>query len=445
MHSFRGSIRLFLLASLGGLLSTVSVASADTPACLSAPALPAPSGQVVTVANVSQLNSAIASLSNSSTIVIKPGRYQLTTTLYVNGKNNVTIRGESDRCDAVELIGKGMENANRGNVGSGIWVNSNNVTIANLTISETYLHPIELNGGPDFVHIYNVRLLNAGQQFIKSSSAGGFGQGADFGKVEYSIMAYTNGPPITDHAGGGTGYTNGVDVHGGDGWQIRNNLFKSFHTPDNADHLWNPAILMWNGSRNTLSENNVFINVDRAIAYGLLNRSNDHQGGIIRNNMVTMTPGLYSASRTSGSDAPIILWSSPNTKVLHNTVLTNGNTLKAIELRFGSSGVEVANNVSDGPIVYREGSAFNQSNNYTEAIASLFVNGSVGDLHLRSTASAVINKVARRDDALFDIDGQPRPTGQMVDLGADEQLSLSPPLAPGRITITPIYDLLLEK
>ena len=87
--------------------------------------------------------------------------------------------------------------------------------------------------------IYNVRLLDAGEQFIKGSS-GGFGIGVDDGVVEYTIMAYTNGPPSTNH-GGGTGYTNGVDIHGGDGWLISNNLFKNFHTPDGSDHLWKPC------------------------------------------------------------------------------------------------------------------------------------------------------------------------------------------------------------
>ena len=62
------------------------------------------------------------------------------------------------------------------------------------------------------------------------------------GVVEYTIMEYTHGAPTSDH-GGGIGYTNGVDVHGGKNWVIRNNLFKNFHTPDSADFLWNVAQL----------------------------------------------------------------------------------------------------------------------------------------------------------------------------------------------------------
>ena len=427
------------------LISLVAQNSWAISACLSAPKLSSPSGNIIIVDSVAELESAVANLTDNSTIIIKPGRYELNTTLYITN-NNITIRGESDSCDEVELIGKGMENENRGDVGSGIWINSSNVTVANLSISDVWFHPIEIQGSADSPRIYNVRLLNAGEQFIKASSGGGFGIGADFGIVEYTIMEYTNSPPVLDH-GGGTGYTNGVDVHGGQGWIIRNNLFKNFHTPDNADHLWNPAILMWNGARDTISENNVFINVDRAIAYGLIDRANDHSGGVIRNNMIYMSLNLNSSSRRSNSDAPIIIWDSPNTKVLHNTVRTNNNTVKSIELRFDSSGVIVANNLVDAPIVYREGLSFTNDNNYTSAVSSLFVNESSGDLHLLPTATQVLNLGDFYSDAAFDFDGETRATGDKVDIGADEQSVLTPPVNPPSnqsITLPPIYDLLLN-
>ena len=92
------------------------------------------------------------------------------------------------------------------------------------------------------------------------------------------------------------GYTNGVSAHAADNWIIRGNVFKDFHTPDNSDYPWNPAVLMWNHSTNTLTERNTFINVDRAISYGLHDISgSDHSGGTIRNNFVYLEPGLMSA------------------------------------------------------------------------------------------------------------------------------------------------------
>ena len=91
------------------------------------------------------------------------------------------------------------------------------------------------------------------------------------------------------------------DVFEGDDWIIRHNLIRNFHTPDNSQNLWNPAILMWAHSKNTLVEGNTFIDTDRAIAFGLFDNSGfDHEGGIIRNNYLYMSPGLFSAWRKSG-------------------------------------------------------------------------------------------------------------------------------------------------
>src|SRR6185312_14793589 len=103
---------------------------------------------------------------------------------------------------------------------------------------------------------------------------------------------------------------------------------------------WDPAVLIWNHSSNVTTEANTFINVDRAIAYGLVNQTSgfDNQGGIIRNNFVVQTPGLFSAARTAASDGLIIFWDSPGTAVDHNTVITNGNTFDAIQGRFSTTG-----------------------------------------------------------------------------------------------------------
>ena len=125
---------------------------------------------------------------------------------------------------------------------------------------------------------------------------------------------------------------------------------------------------MWNGAAGTVSEGNIFINVDRAIAYGLVDRDKDHSGGVIRNNMVYYSPGLYGSSRKSGSDDTIIVWDSPDTHTYHNTVLTKGNLNKSIEYRFAdTSGGEVKNNLVDAPITTRNGAIFVTAGNVQSA------------------------------------------------------------------------------
>src|SRR5688500_16780603 len=72
---------------------------------------------VVPVSTVAQLQSAVASISSNTTIVIAPGAYNLSAPLYINGSfENVAIRGATGNRDDVVLIGKGMTGANDGGV-----------------------------------------------------------------------------------------------------------------------------------------------------------------------------------------------------------------------------------------------------------------------------------------------------------------------------------------
>lgn len=411
--------KIFLPILLLCLLAINPQVSANAGATsLFAPPLPAPSGNIINVATESQLQFAIDNLHSGDTIVLASGHYKLTKTLSIS-ENNITVRGATDNCDDVVISGLGMENKNYGKVRNGIWTDAANLKIFNLTIRDIYFHLVQFDPKADSPHLYNLKLYNSGEQFIKASS-GGFGVGVDYGVVEYTIMEYTEGVPNTDH-GGGTGYTNGVDVHGGKNWVIRNNVFKNFHTPDNADHLWNPAILMWNGATGTVSEGNIFINVDRAIAYGLVDRDKDHSGGVIRNNMIYYSPGLYGLLRKFGSDGAIIIWDSPGTHTYHNTVLTNGNLNKSIEYRFGDTrGGTVKNNLVDAPISTRSGATFLAEGNMLTAAMSMFVDPEVGNLHLKKSVLPTINQVDTVIDALVDIDGQSRSLGSKGEVGADE-------------------------
>jgi hypothetical protein len=396
--------------------------------------------RIVNVSTETALQNAMTNLQAGDTIVLANGTYNLTRTLNVNNRNGVTIRGASS-CDGVVLVGKGMDNPNYGSVPHGIWSNSLNTTIAHLTIRDTYDNPVIFNAGARSPHVYSIKLLNAGSQFIKANPTNvAQGVGVDSGVVEYSWFEYVAGPPTTDH-GVGLGYTNGLSLHAADNWIIRGNLFKDLHMPDSYFWDWNPAVLVWNHSSNTITEGNVFINVDRAIAYGLReNVGSDHQGGVIRNNVVYLKPGLMSAARKASSDAQIIVWDSPGTKVYHNTILTSGNVLKSIEFRFNTTGGEARNNLADAPIASRDGATFSESGSLLTATPSLFVNPAAADLHLKSTATSAIDRVPTLAGVAYDIDGDARPAGPASDVGADEFAAdgggeAVPPLAPTDLSV----------
>src|SRR6266851_3290198 len=171
------------------LLAASSLASAASPG--NAPPLPITGARIVNVATEPQLQTAMGNLQNGDTLLLADGTYNLTASLYVNGLHNVTIRGTAGSTNVV-LAGKGMDNANHGGVPFGIWSNGTNTTIAHLTIRDTWDNEIILNSGAQSPHVYCVRLLNAGSQFIKSNPTDvTAGVGVNNGIVEYCVFEYT--------------------------------------------------------------------------------------------------------------------------------------------------------------------------------------------------------------------------------------------------------------
>jgi hypothetical protein len=397
-----------------------------------APQLPITGTRIVNVSTESQLQTAMGNLQNGDTILLANGTYNLSSTLYINGKNDVTIRGTNGSTNVV-LVGKGMDNANFGSVELGIWSNSTNTTIAHLTIRDTYDNEIIFNSGAQSPLVYCVRLINAGSQFIKSNPTDvNAGTGVDNGFVEYCWFEYTGSPP-NDH-GTGVGYFNGISAHAAKNWIVRGNLFKNLHNPDTAAYLWNPAVLFWRHSVGTVTEQNTFINVDRAVAYGLDNTTPyfDHAGGLIRNNFVYLAPGLMSASRKASSDGSIIAWNSPGTQIDHNSVLLNTNEFYAVEFRFSTATNGTArNNLADAPIHLRDSAIATVTGNLVTATPGMFVNPSAGDLHLAISATNAIDKAAGIAGITNDFDGDLRPKGAARDIGADEFTTNVPPLMNG--------------
>src|SRR5690349_21283397 len=382
----RGSVLLS-----ASLLAFAEPSQAASPG--NAPQLPITGVRIVNVSTEPQLQTAMGNLQTGDTILLANGTYNLTSTLYINGRQNVTIRGTNGSTNVV-LVGKGMDNTNYGNVPFGIWSNGTNTTIAHLTIRDTWDNEIIFNAGAQSPLVYCVRLINAGSQFIKSNPTDVTnGIGVNNGVVEYCWFEYTSSPP-GDH-GSGVGYFNGISAHAAQNWIVRGNLFKNLHNPDTAAYLWNPAVLFWRHSVNTLTEQNTFLNVDRAIAYGLDNTTPyfDHAGGVIRNNFVCLTPGLMSASRKAGSDGSIIAWNSPGTQIDHNSVLLNSNEFYAIEFRFSTTTNGTArNNLADVPIHLRDSATAILSGNLLTATPVMFSNAPTADLHLIASATNAIDK-----------------------------------------------------
>jgi hypothetical protein len=171
---------------------------------------------------------------------------------------------------------------------------------------------------------------------------------------------------------------------------------------------------MTGGSSQTVTEQNRFVNCQRGVAYGWTNRAGfDHQGGVIRNNFFYRAPSLP-------GEAAVMVFDSPGTKVLQNSILLSGTYATPIEYAFPDTvGVLVANNLLDGSVWARDGAVGQDTANDGTAAPAYFVDAAGGDLHLRPGSPAV-GAGQLLPDVGTDVDGEVRPGTVSTDMGADQ-------------------------
>jgi hypothetical protein len=310
-----------------------------------------------------------------------------------------------------------------------ISINDNDVTIANVTLRRPRFHHIQVRGerGIARTTIYNVHLVDAGQQFVKVSAGDGTqDKFADDGLVACSLIEYTtyaHGTDVTPPA-----YTNGVDVIAGQGWVIRDNTFRRIRSQAGPA---GPAILAWRNAMDTKIQRNLIVDCWRGIALGLSapnQRSRggpeveyDHQNGLVENNVIL---ALHEPA-----DAAIENNFARHSRVVHNTVYYH-ETLKhtadwAIEYRFPPTTVILQNNLTNFRILKRPPYPYQDAivqGNVTHAASTWFRDIAAEDFHLTAHAPALDAGVAVPDSP-EDIDGDKRPSGQAPDAGADEFVS----------------------
>src|ERR1043165_4693176 len=73
-----------------------------------APPLPISGTRIVNVATEPQLQSAMGNLQNGDTLLLAEGTYNLSASLYINGRQNITVRGAAGSTNVV-LAGQGMD------------------------------------------------------------------------------------------------------------------------------------------------------------------------------------------------------------------------------------------------------------------------------------------------------------------------------------------------
>jgi hypothetical protein len=380
----------------------------------------------VTTADTAQLASIVADATPGTTILFADGVYSPVPRLNVRAVG-VTLRSVSGIGSAVVLDGAYATDEI-------VVISASNVTIADLTVTHAINHPIHVSPpdtGPDVigVHLYRLRIVDGGEQFVKVNPNGDRTFWVDGGSLECSNLQLTDaGRSHVVSLPDLPCYTGGIDAHGARGWVVRGNTFEGFWCESGlSEH----AIHFWNSSRDTLTENNIIVNSARGIGYGLGETGVvrdyadnpypsagflGHYDGIIRNNVVF--------ADIVGFDTGISLEQARGVRVIHNTVFATGSgdaggAFSSIDARFaGTKGGEIRNNLVR-LISTRDGATPSADHNLEYVPAQYFLNPASRDLHLSPIAVNAIDKGVVLPDTGVDMDGLAR--GPSPDLGAYER------------------------
>lgn len=390
----------------------------------SVPGLALGAAQDISVRTAAELQNAVSTANangGNTRILVADGTYTLTNTLYVNAPQ-VSILGSS--ADRSKVVIQGDAMSATANVGSLIRVAASNFLLSDITLQKSKYHLIQVAGetNADAPIIRNCILRDSYEQMLKVSiDSSNRAITSDSGVVENCVFEYSAGK-------GPQYYIGGIDAHGSKNWIVRGNTFRYIASP-NTD-VAEFAVHFWDASANNIVEGNIIVDCDRGIGFGMDGKPNS--AGIIRNNMI-----YHSANGAPYADTAIALIESPGTQVYNNSIYIANSFPWAIEYRFAStSGVLIANNLSNRPVQARDGASGTVSSNISNAVASWFANPAQGDLHLTTAVTSVVDKGIAVSGLTNDFDGQSRPAGAGVDIGADEFAATSVlPRAPTNVTV----------
>jgi hypothetical protein len=390
---------------------------------------PPPLGPIVMLepSDAPMLPQLVADAEPNTTFSFADGTYDLSgaSLLHVTTPG-LRFVGQSHDRDAVILD---ADNA----LGEIFLVAASGTTIAHMTVTRAYWHPIHVTGGSaantDNTLIYDVAVIDPGQQAIKINRSGA-GYYADNGTVACSSVVMTDaGRALVQNC-----YTGGIDAHSAWGWVVRDNYFEGFWCDQGlSEH----AVHFWVTGRDTLVENNTIVDCARGVGFGLGQNGNGnervydddpcpgvdylgHVDGTIRNNMIFASRPEIFASQ-SGVDSGVALEQACGAVVVHNTVMFLDQPFVAIEYRFANTDVDILNNLTSHAIVMRDGGQAQLLGNLQDQGPEHFVDAPAGDLHLVGGSAAIDQgDPSGADLAPADFDGDPR--GSAPDIGADEHL-----------------------
>jgi hypothetical protein len=421
------------LAALGAAALAALVSVSPASAQQSCPEWIDPHTKTVQLGPGDDLAAAVRAAASGTTLLIAPGTYKVGTTLHF-AVDDVTLRSRTGKAADVILDGRtaaGSALDPAGFTPEIIAVSASRITLADLTLEHARYHGIHAYGAADHtikrLSMRGLRVLDCGEQLIKVNSNGSDPAWyVDSSALECSWIGFEDNSvmePMTDGF-----YTGGIDIHGGQGWTLRGNLFRNIQRDGK---ILEHAIHMWSKSRGALIEGNRFEDVFRAIGLGMktaepnpgLERHYPDKAGdspyldfidaIIRDNVVYDRGGIH---LESGME----LANVTGVEAYHNTVFATDKPFSSIEYRYPDTKVILGNNLVSHAILKRDGAQGEARGNLENAPAAWFADAAQGDLRLKPGAAAAIDQGAVLPAGKCETDFEGRPRDAKPDIGAYE-------------------------
>ena len=305
-----------------------------------------PDMKVRYASNVQELNEALADANKvgNTVIYLVDGVYNIGRTLNINGEN-ITMMSVSGNPYETVIKGGGYDSG----IGNLIRVNRSGFRMDGITLTDASYHTVQVAGEMDVDNVHFNRMIfqDAREQLFKVSHNYNDSpeKTSDNGIVEHSIFQYTRGIAYQYYSGG-------IDAIGATNWVVKNNVFRDISSP--SRRIAQYAVHFWINSKDNVVADNLFINNDRHIGFGLShqkkNVKHNHSGGAIRNNVI------LHAKITPFADTGIALEQSPNTLIENNIIYLSHSYPRAIEYRFvETQQVIIKNNEVNRKIASRDG------------------------------------------------------------------------------------------
>ncbi len=311
-----------------------------------------PSYKLINVSSSYELFAAVAKANQdgNTVILMSDGVYTISGVIRIR-RPNIMLLSKSANPKKVLIKGLGMHATAK--VNNLIDVQASGFVLDGISLAETPNHLIQLRAETQahFAIIRNCFLRDAYEQLLKVSYS------LQDKPEHYAFNGLIENCHFSYSAGVGPNYyIGGVDAHGVKHWLIRNNVFRDIASP--KGHIAEHAIHIWNNSEANIVRNNLIIDSDRGIGFGMwMGKKHDARlhysnlAGEITSNLI-----YHSGNDDPYADVGIILENSPSTLISNNLIFFEHAYSNAIEYRFKKTrGGKVINNQVNKRIRARNG------------------------------------------------------------------------------------------